>query len=482
MLLRHSAYYLLARGVPGVVNFAALAVYTRLLAPEEFGRYALVLAGVGLVNVIVFQWLRLVLARFLSAYREDPQRFLAGILALFLTLAVAVTGLGALLAVGWPDPIWRRLLALAVPLLLVQAWFELNLSLAQARIEPVWYGKLLGSKAVLSLAIGGVLAWIGLGAAAPLTGLLAAYLTAFLLFAFVAWRGISPRWPEAIVLRKQLSYGLPLTVTFALAWVVSGSDRLLLAWLIDERSVGVYAAGYDLSFQSLTLLLTIINTAAYPLAVNALEKDGLIEARKQLKQNGELIMAAALAGGTGLMVLGPNIVNLLIGPEFRSEALQILPWVAAASALAGIKAYHFDIAFHLGRNSRWLVVTGGTAAITNLILNLLLIPVYGILGAAWATLGAFVIALLTSVGLGRYAFTMPAILPLVAKGFVVALVVGLAAWLGEGLSNDNWMGLGLGLFFGLLTALAASLFLNLSGLRSAVWCRFRRWGLLPGKP
>jgi len=54
MLLRHSALYLLARGVPGIVNFLAVPIYTRVLSPDEYGRYALVIAGVGLVQRNIF--------------------------------------------------------------------------------------------------------------------------------------------------------------------------------------------------------------------------------------------------------------------------------------------------------------------------------------------------------------------------------------------------------------------------------------------
>ncbi len=475
MLLRHSTYYLLARGVPGLVNVAALALFTRLLAPDEFGRYALVLAGVGLANVVVFQWLRLVMIRFFQANRKNMESFLAGILGLFLTLAVAVTGSGVLLGLLWPDPVWQRLLVLAVLLLFAQAWFELNLSIVQVKMMPGWYGKLLGSKAMLSLVIGGTLAWFGVGAAAPIIGLIVAHSGAFVLFALFFWRGISPRWPNNEALREQLRYGLPLTVTFALAWVVSGSDRLLIGWLIDEHAVGVYAAAYDLSFQGLTLLLTIINTAAYPLALNVLEKEGAVEARKQLAQNGELIISAALAGAVGFVVLGPQIITLLIGAEFRPEALRIFPWVAVASALAGIKAYHFDIAFHLGRDSRWLVFTGGLAAITNLIFNLLLIPPFGILGAAWATLGAFSVAIILSAWLGRYVFAMPAILPLFVKGSIITLTTGFLAWVGSRLSDVNLVSLGSGAFLGLTAVFVTSLTMNLCGLRTAIWNRCRVW-------
>jgi O-antigen/teichoic acid export membrane protein len=477
MLLRHSANYLLARGVPGLVNFGALAIYTRLLSPDEFGRYALVVTGVGFANVIFFQWLRLVLARFLEAHRDEPQRFLSGILALFLTVAAGITGVGTFFAWWWPDPVWQNLLALAVPLLLTQAWFELNLSLATARLAPNLYGKLLGSKSVLALATGALLAWIGLGAYAPMLGLLVAHLVALLLFGRFAWRGAAPRWPEAVILSSQLRYGLPLVITYALAWIVSGSDRLLIFWLIDERNVGMYSAGYDLAFQSLTLLLLIIYTAAFPLAVTALEKHGTDQARRQLKHNGELIIAAALSGAAGLIVLGPAIVVVMIGEEFRSTAMQILPWIAVASALAGIKAYHVDIAYHLGSDSRWLVLTGAVAAVVNLGLNLLLIPGYGILGAAWATLSAFCIALITSVVLCHRAFAMPAMAPLFAKGSVVALATGLAASVGIWVAEAVLLELAWGTFLGVLAASLTSIGVNLGDSQSTMLNLLRRYRL-----
>ena len=69
MIWRHSVFYLLARGLPGLVNLAAIAVYTRLLAADEYGRYALVIAGVGFANKLMFEWLRLACVRFLPATR-----------------------------------------------------------------------------------------------------------------------------------------------------------------------------------------------------------------------------------------------------------------------------------------------------------------------------------------------------------------------------------------------------------------------------
>ncbi|MGO2055301.1 MAG: lipopolysaccharide biosynthesis protein [Halomonadaceae bacterium] len=464
MLLKHSFYYLIARGIPGLVNFAALALYTRLLAPEEYGRYALLVAVVGFVNVVMFQWLRLVAVRFLQG-QTSPNSFLGGIQAQFYLLAAAVCVIGWALAVIWPDPVWQRLIALAVPLLVSQAAIELTLAVASARLEPRRYGVLLGSKAVLAVGVGGLLAWMGLGAKAPVWGLIVGQCVALLLLGRQLWQGARPSFPERNEWRRQLSYGLPLIATFALAWVVSGSDRLLLAWLIDEDAVGYYSAGYDLAFQSLTLLLTIINTAAYPLAVRALEQHGEAQARAQLAKNGELIITAALAGATGLVVLAPSILELLIGEAFRPGAAAILPIVAVASAVAGIKAYYFDLAFHLGQQSRTLVWFTAFAAVANIVLNLLLIPWLGIAGAAWATLSAYVMACLLSAYVGCRTFSMPGSLPFFLKGALAAL----GATFGAGIVAMLELHAGWALLAGLLGAavgvLAMMLVLNIAGLR-----------------
>jgi len=406
--------------VPGLITFAAMAVYTRLLSPDEFGRYALLIAGVGLINVVVFQWLRLVAVRFLPE-QTVPEHFLGGILAQFCLLAAISSLVGLGLALFWPNPIWQRLLVLAVPLLVSQAAMELTLEIMRARLKPGRYGLLLGSKSAIALGVGAVLAWMGFGAAAPVWGLISGQTVGLLIFGVSVWMYIDIRWPSIDQWRQQLAYGLPLMATFALVWVISSSDRIMLAWFLDDDAAGVYSAGYDLAFQSLTLVATIINSAAYPLAVKALENGGERRAREQMTSNGELIIAAAMACATGLIALAPFLLNVFIGGAFRSAASSVFPVIVAAAALASIKSFHFDIAFHLGKKSSILFLISAVAALLNIVLNVLLIPRMGIVGSAWATLVAYGVALYLSIMQGRRVFSMPPLYPLFLKGSVVSI-------------------------------------------------------------
>lgn len=406
MLLKHSAAYLLARGLPGLVNFAALALYTRLLTPDEYGRYALVIAGIGLFNVIFFQWIRLSLLRFLPVHHDNPSILLSTILAAFAAIAMVTGGLGLGLALLWPDPIWQGLIVIAIPLLWAQAWLELNLELARSSLQPGRYGLLISSKALGAILLGILLVLWGLGEYGPLLGLLIA-----MVIVGVAW-GRKP-WSNRIAQpSKELfvqffHYGLPLTATFALSFIISTSDRFLIAYFIDDATAGIFSASYDLAGHSLTLLMVTVNLAAYPLVVRALEHQGIAAAKEQLRRNATLLCCVGVPSTVGFTLLASNIASTILGDSFREEAIALLPWVAVSVLFAGLRAYYFDLAFQLGRKTiiqTWII---GFAACINFALNIWLIPLYGALGAAYATLAAYGIALLLSIALARKAFAMP---------------------------------------------------------------------------
>jgi len=471
VLIRHSLAYLVARGLPGLANLFALMLYTRLLSADDYGRYALVIAGVSMAGVMLFQWQRVVVARWLPARETDPTRFLGEALGLFCLLAAIAATAGLAVALWWPDPVWQRLLAFAVPLLVAANWLELNLVVAAAQLAPARYGRLSTTKSLLALGLGGTLAWIGIGAYAPLFGLLAGCVLAVPLFGLSVWQGVRLGWPEHSALRVQLRFGLPLIATFGLDWVVASSDRLLIGWLMGVDAAGKYAVGYDLAQQSLGMLLAVVQVAAYPLVVRALEDSGHGAARARLRQNGELIVALALAGAAVLYTFTSELASVVVGPAFRSDTIELLPWIALAAAIGGIKAYHFDLAFHLGRRSEALVLTSAATALANVGLNLILIPRFGLLGAAWAAVMAFLLGLLLSGRLGRRAFPMPPAWQILLRAGGVAVAVALGGLVGKTAGGPREWQLICGLLGSAAAGVLVAYVIDLAGVRHG----FRNW-------
>lgn len=431
MLLRHSILYIIARGIPGILNFLSISIFTRLLYPDEYGRYTLVLAVVSFVNVVLFQWLRLSLVRFLPKYRNNPRPLLSTLVTTFLLLGFAGGLIGLLTAWLWPDSTWRGLFLIGIPLLWASGWFEMTLELVRTRLLPIHYGLMSGVKAIVSLIVGVVAILAGLREYGPLLGMLMGSVLAAAGWGRTEWNGVSLAISKD-VLSQLLAYGLPLTATFALGFVVSMSDRFVIVRLLGEEEAGIYAASYDLANQSLTLLMMIVGLAFGPLVIRVFEERGAEAVQSVVIQNFVLLLLISLPVALVMAVLAPEISTIFLGARFQEDALYLLPLVSLGSLLAGLRSYHFDHAFRLGRwtmGQFWLSLA---AAVTNLTLNFLFIPWWGLMGAALSTIVSYVLALFLSIVLGRrvfkFAFPLKETLAVIGASVGMALVLIGAKW------------------------------------------------------
>jgi O-antigen/teichoic acid export membrane protein len=106
-------------------------------------------------------------------------------------------------------------------------------------------------------------------------------------------------------------------------------------------------------------------------------------------------------------VLAPNIAEVLIGESFRGAAVTVIPIITLGAFLSGIKAFYFDLSFHLGQSTIGQVWVSLIATLVNILLNLLFIPKFGLPGAAFATVLAYIVGLFLSIVWGRKIFPLP---------------------------------------------------------------------------
>lgn len=400
MLLRHSGVYLAARGVPAIINFFAIAFFTRWLDPDAYGVYALAMATVSLGAALGFQWLSLGVARFLPRHEPHPEALLATILRAFVVgvLVAATAALGARVFASSLPP---KIVWLTLGVLIAHAWFELSLELVRVRMQPMRYGMMSTVRSVVAFAVGALLVWLGQGAAAPLFGVLTALILASVAFMPKDWGRVLRTPQDAEILRKLLRYGAPLTFTFALNFIIVASDRFMLSAFMGSEAVGLFAPGYDLTLQSLGVLMSIVNLAAYPLAVRAFEQRGPQAAAEQMEKNLTLLLVVALPGAAGMAVCAGNIADVVFGSAYSASAAMLIPWIALGIIISGIKAFYADIAFQLAEKTRDSMLVNLVAAVVNVGLNLWTIPAFGLLGAAYSLVAAYTVGLLLSVAWGR---------------------------------------------------------------------------------
>jgi O-antigen/teichoic acid export membrane protein len=405
-VLSHVGIYLLARGLPGVVAFLAIPLFSRLLHPAEYGRYALVVAAAGLVNSLLFQWTRLALVRYLPAHRGESARALKSVLATAVVALSAVLGVAA--AAAWwalDGSRWRAAVWPCWALLSVQAGYELCCEFARASVRPWQYMAMQLARSAVGVALGAALA-VAVGWWGPVVGLAAGMGLAVAYAAARDWRDVRPSLDRA-TLAKVGGYGVPISLTVALTVVIGTSDRFLIDRFLGDGAAGLYSVAFDFTCQTLTLLMLVVNLAVFPLAVRAWESEGPEAAKGRMAANAALLVAVGAPCLVGMCLLAPGIARAFLGAQFRDAAVGLIPLVAAGTFLAGLKAYHFDAAFqfaHRTIHQVWIVLV---AAVLNVGLNVLLIPAWGLHGAAAASAVAFGVAIGLTVWQGRRHVALP---------------------------------------------------------------------------
>ena len=415
-ILSQAGVYLAARGLPGVVSFLAIPLFSRLLSPADYGRYALGVATVGVLNALLFQWLRLSLVRYLPGCKEDPVRLKSTLATAGAATLLAAGAVGAVACLLPLSTGWRGFIGLCWTALAVQATFELCCEYARGSLAPWHYMRLQLARAISFVALGVLFVRMGAGWWGPLAGSAAGMAGASLLAWRRDWAGTRLRVDRPL-LGRLVQYGIPLSLTVALTVVISSSDRYVLAWKLGEGAAGLYSVAVDFTVQTITLLMMVIHMAMFPIAVREWEQGGPEAARKQMHTNASLLLAIGVPCVVGLAVLAPGIAHCFLGPSFRDAAAAIMPLVALGTFLACMKAYHFDAAFqfvHRTLAQVWIVLV---AAVLNVALNLVAVPRWGINGAAGASVLAYLVAIGLTVAIGRRHVALP--VPAGVAGMVV---------------------------------------------------------------
>lgn len=421
-LLRHSGIYLLARILAGGASFAIIAAYTRLLNPHAFGELALAIAGVGFFGVLIVEGPMLAMLRYLPGHSAAAR---ATVLWGLILPAVAVCCLAMVAFLLAAPERWRMQLALCAGLLLATLLHQFQLATAQGALRPGKYALLGSLESVLDMALGISLVLLGYGVPGALAGTMLAALAAVA----VNWRGWWINWKffDPALGRQMLRFGLPLIASAPFGWLATFGDRWLVAAFVGTDKAGLYAAGYDLQMNLLGVPILVMALAGVPLTISAFTERGVEAAQAQLRQLGVFIILILLPEAVGIVMTGPLLVNIFLGPEFRPLALSVLPILVGATFFKALMLY-MNYGYMLGARTDLTLLSMATAAAIDLVLNAILVRHYGAWGAAIAALIGFGAGFAIAVTMMRRAFSFPLPDPAILAAGLTG-VAAMAAWL-----------------------------------------------------
>jgi O-antigen/teichoic acid export membrane protein len=189
------------------------------------------------------------------------------------------------------------------------------------------------------------------------------------------------------LIREALVYGFPLFGSEIAFVLLATGDRYLLQLLMDSSAVGIYSACYNVVDYAISFFCVPYRLAIMPIYMKIWEEKGALETQKFLVTMQNYYFMIGIPIVFGLVGVGQELITLLASSKYASGST-IFPYVAI-----GILIYnaHFMYAagFYLIKKTTNLFKVNLAGIILNVILNLILIPIMGIMGSAVATLVAY---------------------------------------------------------------------------------------------
>ena len=387
---KHSVIYGLGGLVSRILAVFLLPLYTRYLSPSDYGEVETLIALTTVVGIALRMGINSAFFRFYFDSPDPTARRLVLRTSFWFTMGMAT--LGMLVGIALAAPISDALFDSTDATGLVRAafvglWAGMNYEQLTSlfRVEERSVAFVSASLVNIFVTVGATLLLVVAFDTGPI-GVIVGNFTGTLLvyFVLVGYRReqLGLQFDRGL-LRRMNRFGMPLVPSAIFLWVTNFSDRLFIARLADTHEVGLYSVGVRIA-SAMVLMLTAFRLA-WPAFAYSIDDEQ--EARRTYGYVLTYVIVVTTWMATTLALLSPWIVEWIAAPAFESSSRVVGPLAFGAVSFAG----YIVVAIGVGRAKRtqfnW-VVTGAAAAI-NIALNLLLIPPYGMMGAAVATVAAY---------------------------------------------------------------------------------------------
>ena len=393
-------YYGIGKGAEALAALALIPVLTRVFTPAQFGLWDVTMTFFMLTVLLASLALEPAVAAFyLETQQADKKRIVASTSLYFRIVSSVVAAVVIYLLAPQISIVvfntaehaeYFRIVSGAVPFFLIvnvcKQLLRVDFSPGKFNVVAVGYAALyavLGMFFVTKLKMG-------------VSGILLAVVAAAACFSFVGMflsrKQLSFEFSGG-TLMNMLAFGLPMLPTILGAWVIDFSDRYFLTRLSTLDQVGIYSVGARIS-SIIALFATSFQMAWIPRALSIQHEP---DAKEKYSRGFYFFFLAALSAATAVVVFARPILVVLTQPKFYGAekviALLVLATVSYGAFLA------ISIGALITKKTFLASIAIMAGAVLNIILNFLLIPKFGMMGAATATLASYFVAFALLYGL-----------------------------------------------------------------------------------
>lgn len=181
--------------------------------------------------------------------------------------------------------------------------------------------------------------------------------------------------------RAMLKFSIPYIPTTLLWMVTSISDRFIVTYFCGDFENGLYAAAYKIP----TLLTLICGVFIGAWQISAVSDGGDDEERKEFFSNVYKNYLSIMLAGAAFIMVGAKLFTKVLLADSYYTSWEYIPILVIATVFSSLVSFLGSIYF-LEKKSIYSMLTALSGAVVNIILNFVMIPAHGAMGAAVATM------------------------------------------------------------------------------------------------
>lgn len=194
--------------------------------------------------------------------------------------------------------------------------------------------------------------------------------------------------PHFSRMKQYLKFSLPTIPSNIASWITNSSDRYIIGMFLGLLFVGYYNPGYSLG-EIIIIFMTPVDFVLVAIVAKYYNEQKLDVVRTLFKYAIKYYLLLAIPAFFGLSILAKPILYLLSTPEIADQSYLVTTFIAFSMILKGIGGVATGKSLYLAKKTHISMMNWLLVAAVNIVLNIVLIPKMGILGAAIATMIAF---------------------------------------------------------------------------------------------
>jgi len=378
--------WMLAEQALKIISAIFVGIYVaRYLGPEQFGIFSYVLAIVSVFMGISLLGMNSILVRDLAFNLDKRQEYMGTAFWLMLFAAVISILLLSVLVVFFEDDFQSKIYILVISISIIfQAFFVIDYnfqSQVKAKYSSIAKAIALGFSAISKLA----LVWLN----AELFYFALFYTVDSIIVAMILlcmhWYKKQPLFFYSFkfnLVKPLLISAWPMVLSTIAGALYVRIDQIMIKYMLSAHELGLYAAAVRI-YEGWLIVPYIISVSLIP-AIVKLKSSSVEDYEKNMTRIFSLLFWASAIMALVMTIAGEYIILLTFGAEFKdsSSVLGLVMWAATFSTLGAVTARYLTVE---GMEKK-IAIRTFLGLFLNVLMNIFLIPLYGIQGAAIATL------------------------------------------------------------------------------------------------